>query len=266
VPEAETILLLPGGGLMIVGGTISLALLSYYVARAFLAAGAGEEARELAGSVIFRVSALHGLILALVFAEELVNLNSVEETASHEAATVADVFYDLQRYDEEATRPIRAELAAYVFAVSGEEWETLATHGQLSENAWARWIGAYEAILELEPQGIVQRELKAILLNDIREVSELRMARENAAGTGVNALFMAAAVLGVVLTSMSFFTFPPNRTNVLLLSVFGAYTGVVIYFIVAFADPYLRPGSVEPLAFQRLLVGEVKELAEVPTR
>ena len=264
MPEAETILLLPGAGLIIVGGTILLALLSYFLARALLAAGAGGEARELAGSVIFRVSALHGLILALVFAEELVNLNRIEETASHEAAMVADVFYDLKRYDEEATRPIRTELAAYVSVVLSEEWERLATLGQLSEDAWARWIAAYEAILELEPQGIVQRELKAILLDDIREISELRMARENAAGTGANPLFMAAAIIGVVLTSMSFFTFPPSRTNLLLLSMFGAYTGIVIFFIVAFANPYVRPGSVEPLAFQRLLVGDVKNLSGMP--
>ena len=55
-----------------VGGTVALAIGSYLLGRKLLLPLSGEETRDLAGSVIFRVSALHGLILALVFAGSVV--------------------------------------------------------------------------------------------------------------------------------------------------------------------------------------------------
>ena len=69
-----------------------------------------EDSRELAGSVLFRVAALHGLVLALVFAQELISIRDVHVTSAHEAAMLADIYYDLERYDAEGTQEIRAEL------------------------------------------------------------------------------------------------------------------------------------------------------------
>lgn len=250
------------GAIVIVGGTVLLALVSYFGARVVVGSRTDSEARELAGSVIFRVSALHGLILALVFAEELVNLNRIKETTSREAALIADVFYDLKRYDAEGTKATRVDLAKYVAAVLDEEWTTLAAEERLSGEAWARWISAYNAILGLKPEGVRQEALKDILLEDIRQIPQLRRTRENAAASGANPLFMGAAIVGVILTSMSFFTFPPSRVNLMLLSVFGGYTGLVIFFIVAFANPYVSPGSIDATGFQKLYTGEVRQLAE----
>lgn len=250
--------ILSGG--VIIGGTILLALATYFAARALLIARAEGEARELAGSVIFRVSALHGLILALVFADELVTLNSLKHTVSHEAAIVADVFYDLKRYDEGGTLQIRTAIAEYIGIVVEEEWERLATRGELSDEAWARWVFAYESILSLEPASVRQDTLKPIIVNYIREVSELRRARLAAATSSANPFFLAAAIVGVLLTAMSFFTYAPGAVNLLLLSVFGAYTGLVIFFVLVFANPYLEPGAIEPIGFRNLLEGEIRAL------
>jgi hypothetical protein len=56
-------------GLLIIGGTILISIATYAVARVLLISRSASETKDLAGSVIFRVSALHGLILALVFAQ-----------------------------------------------------------------------------------------------------------------------------------------------------------------------------------------------------
>ena len=114
--------------------------------------------------MIFRVSALHGLILALVFAEELVSRHKVEQTVSHEAAMLADVFYDLKRYDDPGTRAMRVDLAHYVGTVIDVEWGRLATDRRLSDQAWQRWSLLYEGILDLEPETVRQRALKPVLL------------------------------------------------------------------------------------------------------
>ena len=247
-------------GLLVVGGVILVALATYFVSRALLKGRADEESRDLASSVIFRVAALHGLILALVFAEELVNANQIKKTTSREAALMADVFFDLKRYGDEETRAIRIDVAHYAATVVDEEWDSLATKHELSDEAWRRWVSVYEAILDLDPQTARQEQLRDTLATDIREISGLRRLRENAVAEPVNPLFLTAAVVGVVLTAMSYFTFTPTKVHLLLLSTFAAYSGLVIFFILAFANPYQEPGAITPVGFERLLSGEVRDL------
>jgi hypothetical protein len=139
-----------------------------------------------------------------------------------------------------------------------------ARHKVLSGDAWRHWEAVYHAILDLEPQTQRQEDMWRIMLTDIREISSLRRARENAAATGANPLFVTAALIGVILTAVSYFTFPPSTVNILMQSIFGAYTGLVIFFIVAFANPYLEPGAVEPVGLQRIFEGELGRLHEAP--
>ncbi|MCA0043081.1 bestrophin-like domain [Celeribacter litoreus] len=247
---------------IIVLSIVLLSLSSYGITRKLLGHGADSERRELAGSVIFRVSALHGLVLALVFAQEVVNLRDVTTVSSREAALVGDVFYDLKRYDAEGTLPIREDLASYTRHVLETEWGALADENTLHDPAWAEWESAYEAILDLEPETLRQESLRSIMLGGIRDVSMLRLEREEAARAGVNPLFLTAAIVGVVLTAAAYFTFEPTRLNILLLTIFSSYTGLIIFFIIAFANPYHSPGKAAPVSFELLYQGEVRELAE----
>jgi len=247
-------------GVIVVGGVILVALLTYFASRALFKTRADEESRDLASSVIFRVAALHGLILALVFAQELVNVNQIRDATSREAALMADVFYDLKRYDDAGTLAIRTDVAHYVAAVVNEEWDDLAYRRNLSDEAWRRWVSTYEAILDLEPATAREELLQENLTTAIREVSGLRRLRENAVSEPVNPLFMTAAIVGVVITAMSYFTFAPTTLHLLLLSTFAAYTGLLIFFIIAFSNPYLEPGRISPVGFERLFTGEVQAL------
>ncbi len=38
-----------------------------------------------------------------------------------------------------------------------------------------------------------------------------------------------------------------------LLSVYGGFSGLVLFVIFAFSDPFSTPGKLEPVAFERLL-------------
>ncbi|WP_217703101.1 hypothetical protein [Celeribacter sp. HF31] len=247
--------------LIVVLCVVALCLGAYGMTRRVLGRGADAERRELAGSVIFRVSALHGLVLALVFAQEVVNLRDVSTVSSREAALVGDVFYDLKRYDAAQTLPIRESLALYTRHVLETEWGLLADENQLHDQAWAEWEATYEAILDLTPETLRQESLRAMMLDGIRDVSMLRLEREEAARAGVNPLFLTAAIVGVILTAAAYFTFEPSRLNLLLLTIFSSYTGLIIFFIIAFANPYHAPGKAAPVSFELLYQGEVRELA-----
>jgi len=238
----------------------ALAVGPYALARRIMLSRTDEQTKDLAGSVIFRISALHSLILALVFAQELVNFNDARSTMTREAALVGDVFYDLKRYDEELTKATQADLLEYTNIVLNKEGESLASGARLDEQAWEEWKSAYLAILDLEPRNARQAALKEIMVDRVREISDLRIKRENTALAGVHELFLFAAVTGIVIISFAYFPFPPTGVNLTLLLIFGLYTGLVIYFIVAFANPFSGAGQIEPVRLERLYEGMVKSL------
>lgn len=248
--------------LVFIAAVVCASLACYGLARRAFISRADEDSRELSGSVLFRVAALHGLVLALVFAQELSSIRDVNVTSAHEAAMLGDIYYDLERFDAEETEDIRASLAQYAILVVEEEWASLARDGRLSDPAWDAWELAYETILELVPGTPRQERLLEIMVSDIRELSELREARENAAQIGASQLFLIAAISGVMLISGGYFTYAPTALNLILLSGFAAYTGLIVFFVIAYANPYHAPGNATPLGFERFLTEDVRGLAE----
>lgn len=245
---------------IVIAISCGLATGSYGLGRIIMIPRTDEQTKDLAGSVIFRISALHSLILALVFAQELVNFNDARNNMTREAALVGDIFYDLQRYDDALTKSAQADLLDYTKIVLNKERQSLAENAELNEQAWEEWKSAYIAILDLEPGNARQEALKPIMLDRVREISDLRISRENNALSGVHNLFLIAAVTGIVIISFAYFPFPPTGGNLTLLLVFGLYTGLVIYFIFAFANPFSGVEQFESVRFERLYEGMTRNL------
>ncbi|MDN2564915.1 DUF4239 domain-containing protein [Aquibium sp. A9E412] len=244
-------------GVVFVFGTIALAWLSYFGMRALTSGWVESETRELAGSVIFRVAALHGLILALVFAQEMIDYQELRSSLVEEATAVADIYNDIRRYGGDAVEPMQSALSAYVRVVVDEEWDRLARDTHLAPEAWSLRETVYLAVLDLEPQTAREEALRNHMLAKIQKIAELRQKRENTALQAISSMFWFAAVAGVVLITLPYFIFPPSPLNLMLLSVYGAFTGIVMLFIYAFSDPFSPPGNLAPAAFERLLETEI---------
>jgi hypothetical protein len=252
---AETLAL----GIVFVAGTILLAFASYFAMRFFGVPRASAETKDLANSVMLRVSALHGLILALVFAQELINYQELRSSVLSEATAVADIYNDIRRYDAGSAvqDEVQKALSDYVRLAAGEEWKALGETGKLLPRAWVLRETVYLAILDLEPSDHRQESLRSHMLSSVQFIAEMRQKRENMASNEIIALFWVAAVVGVVLVTMPYFVFAPTTLHLTLLAIYGAFTGIVMLFIYAFSDPFSPPGQLAPVAFERLLQTEI---------
>jgi hypothetical protein len=115
----------------------------------------------------------------------------------------------------------------------------------------------YLAMLDLVAQTPREEALRDHMLEDAQRIATVRQLRENMALNPINPLFWFAAVAGVALVSLPYFVFRPNMVNLTLLSVYGAFTGIVMFTIYALSDPFSPPGMLEPAAMQRLLQTEI---------
>jgi len=244
-------------GVAFVVGTAALACTVYLVMRGLVHRRAASDTKDLAGSVIFRVSALHGLILALVFAQELLSYQELRSSLVREATAVADIYNDARRYGGAVETDIQAALSRYVRVAAGAEWQSLSESGALLAEGWALHEDVYIAILDLVPETPRQVALRAHMLEDIQLIANFRQLRENMALHAISTLFWAAALVGVVLISMPYFIFQPSPINLMLLSVYGAFTGFVLFIIYALNDPFTQPGQLQPVALEQLLRTEI---------
>ena len=246
-----TVAVLEGSGFIF--GTAALTLLCYLAMR-YLAGGDPEQhTKDLAGSVIFRVSALHGLILALVFAQEMVDYQQLKFESAVEANAIADIYFDARRYDPDLAATVQEPIKSYLELVVSREWEHLAQGKGLYGPAWGQWDAAYEAVLDLKPADMRQQSLRSHMLDRIHVVSETRVKRENHAVGAISAMFWFAAMAGVVLIALAYYPYPVQRHNVVLIVMFGAFTGLVLFFIYAFSNPFGPPGAIGTDPYQRLI-------------
>lgn len=240
-------------GTAFVVGTILLVLCGYFLMRQIAAVHLVSDSKDLAGSVIFRISALHGLILALVFAQQMLEYHKLQDETVREASVIADIYFDIDRHGSLEIDAIRSSLRNYVTLVVNEEWQSLSQDGELSSAAWQEWEAIYQAILNLETRTMRQEDLRRLMLGDIRTVAEMRDRRAGHGLKALNTMFWFAAISGIFLVSLAYYCYTPTIHHVVLISIFAAFTGIIMFFIYSFSDPFGPPGALQPDAFERLL-------------
>lgn len=252
-------------GLVIVAGATAIVLGSYFLARRVLPDGTDvDRTHDVAGSVAFRIAALHGLILGLVYAQELSDYKDVRSALIEEAIAITDVYNDIWRYGGTQVGPVQAGLKRYISTVIDDEWRMLGRAEGLSPHAWKEWEAVYEVLLNLTPTTNRERWLGDRMLGRITDIAKLREMREAGVFGRFSSLFWAPAIAGLVLLSVPFHVYRPTRGHLILLATFGVYSGIVLFFIYAFSNPFRPPGRLEPVAFERLLSGDLD--GKLPSR
>jgi phage shock protein PspC (stress-responsive transcriptional regulator) len=126
-------------------------------------------------------------------------------------------------------------------------------NGTLSAKAWQSWEEIYQGVLNLQPETKRQEWLHDNMRGDIDTISDTRTNRELAAVGSVTDLFWIAAVGGLLLVVVPYFTFAPTVLHLVLLTIFATFNGLILFFIAALSNPYAEPEALEPLAFERLV-------------
>jgi len=239
-------------GLLFFVGAIALTLTSYAAMRMLVGKTSDGRDRELAASVLTRIAAIHALLLALVFAQEMVDYQQLRIESALEANALADIYNDAARFDPASAGPIRLAIKDYLAAVVDKEWPDLAREQRLSASAWAAWDAVYGHALDMKTDNARQEALRNHMLDSVHVISEQRVKRESNGQDSLSSLFWFAGVIGVVFTAIAYYPYAPESRSILLLSMYGGFVGLVLFLIYAFSNPYSPPGALPPGAFLRL--------------
>lgn len=244
------------GGALAMLSAIVLSVLPFAILRRLLSDELPTKTRDVAETVAVRIGAVHSLILALVFADAQSTHASLQQEVSKELTAIEHIALELEQWKGPEKDALRGQLAAYVNAVLQNEWHAAAT---LRGSREAR--RAYDAldvgILDLSAATPQQQSLRARMIANMDDLQDHRKARLALAHRGLPSLFWWMALIGFAITVGFFLVFPATAAHVAILSVYGAYTGLALYFTLALSHPYTGPAGIDTAPYRMVLEDEL---------
>lgn len=227
---------------------VALALSAYLPMRLIVGRHLSEEGQDVAIN-IFRVSAaLLALLLSLTFADVRQTLTKLRDAVELEAAQVADIYNDLQRFGSPEAARLQGVVIAYTDVIIRDEWGQL-VNDRLSPEAWRLFDALQTGILDLRADTERRKELRSRLLADIDEVSDHRQARLYHARADPP-VFIKIAVVGFLVTMGLLCGYKARPAALAFMSLYAAFVGVVLYFILTMGHPFEGTFRISPTVFE----------------
>ncbi len=90
------------------------------------------------------------------------------------------------------------------------------------------------------------------MLDRIYAISDSHTKRKSNVADSMSSIFSFAALSGVIFIALAYYSYPPQKRNIVLISMFGAYTGIILFLIYSFSNPYAPPAALSPGPLLRL--------------
>ena len=231
------------------------ALTCYGMTRMLLKSRIGQDSELLTARIIAPLGALHALILALIFAQEMADYRDVSRIVSKEASAISDVYHSLQEYDDEnlqSTAAIRDLIVDYVKTVLVADRAALAEH-RLSHQTWINYHRINKQLTNLQTTNNNQEDLRAQMLSDWDTVSGFHIRLRAIAEYEAPNFFWIVIIAGFIAVVIPFYVYSPKIANLMILSSYAAFNGLVVYVIFSIANPFTGPLAIESTILENLL-------------
>jgi len=203
------------------------------------------------GRVLFRTSAsLLALLLSFTYASQRVDYFKIKQSLELEASQIVDIHMDLELFDEPEAESIRQKIRNYVLVMLEEGWKPV-SESPFQSRTYLFFFEIYQDIHKIEASNEFQEQLKTNLIADIDEISDhmqVRFYQTNAE----TPFLIYIALFGFVVVMIFFSVYTPDKITIAFISLFNAFIGLVLYFIVMMNNPLIGPLQIQPESFQIL--------------
>lgn len=228
----------------------------YGVTRKLLGSRIGEDSEMLSGRIITRLGALHALILALMFAQEMLDYRDISRVVSKEAAAIGDVDRNLRDYgavNQQSTAAIRSLIVDFVETTLTLDRAALSEH-QLSHQTLINYQRINRQLRNLQPGNDNQEYLRAQMLADWDAVSDFHHRVRTIAEHEAPGFFWIVIITGFLAVVIPFYVYSPSIGNLITLGAYAVFNGLVMYVIFSIANPFTGALAIDSHIFESLLV------------
>ena len=103
-----------------------------------------------------------------------------------------------------------------------------------------------------------QQSLRSRMIANMDVLQDHRKERLALLHRGLPSLFWWMALTGFAIIVGFFLVFPATPVHIAILSVYGAYTGLALYFILSLSHPYAGPAATDTSPYATVLDNELR--------
>lgn len=230
-------------------------LICYAMTRMLLKSRIGADSELLARGMLTRVGALHALILALMFAQEMADYRDISRIVSKEASAIADVYNGLLDYDAEnqqSTGNIRGLIFDYVKTAAEVDRAALA-EDRISQRTWINYHRINRQLRDLQPGNSDQEDLRTQMLADWDLVSDFHLRLRTIAKYEAPGFFWVVIISGFLAVAILCYAYSPTVANLAMLGTYAAFNGLIMYVIFSIANPFTGALAIDSNVLDSLL-------------
>jgi hypothetical protein len=226
------------GGLLIVGGSLALALAGFALVHRFVPIEVRERQNTVAGVIYAMLGSLYAILLAYVVIVVWEEFNATSRLVEQEATDLANIYQWVDDFPDPHRAQVRDLLRTYTDATIDEEWPLLAQRTS-SPHATELAHDLQMALTELPIDTRAERVLADHALTEYQDFSTVRQMRIFGAAIGIHPLLWVMLIAGAILTIGFTYLFGVNvRAHVAMIALLTLVIGATLFMIYATNYPF----------------------------
>lgn len=239
------------GGFLVVGGGVILALAMVALMRRLLSAEMLRNAHDATASLLSIVGTLYAVLLGLIVVDAMVRFERAMDEVQSESNCLADIFLLAERLPEPQRTRVRERCRLYAEQVVKLEWP-LMTQARMSVEARRSALGIAQALDDFEPVTEAQKVIYPMVLEQARDLWDLRRDRANAVQFGIPVVEWTALLIGALVTLFFVGLFSVDHAGLqhLLTGLSALVIGLNLYLVSLFGYPFSGDLTVSKRPFE----------------
>ncbi|MBI5743090.1 MAG: DUF4239 domain-containing protein [Elusimicrobia bacterium] len=231
---------------LIVSVLVSAAIGGHRLWRRFVCWECNAESNALALGMLAVVAMMLSLLLAFSSVSVWEAYSSAEAAAANEASVSGELVRDLAVHGGPKAAAAREAVRSYIESVIADDWPAMARGGSSDVTAH-KFNAIFRAAALLEPRTAREEVMLREIWTKTNLMNESRRARIAAAlGSAIPPALWGTLLLGILINFMLFYLRPWSRVNELMLGMYAAMLGLMIFFIIVMDRPYAGSVNVSP--------------------
>jgi hypothetical protein len=241
-------------GILIMGGSVALSLLGFWVVDRRFPADIRCRYNDVAGFIYAAVGVIYAILLAFVVIVVWQQFDATGSTVELEAVAAANVFHGVDEFPDPMRADVKSMLREYVQTTVDDEWPSLAD-GRLNPRADQLAHDLRNVIHRLPANTPNQQVMLDHVLSQYEQMITERRIRIFESQGGVNPLLWAMLISGAILTVAYTYLFGVENARVhgAMIAGLALVIGAMLFMIQQVDHPFAGEVHVMPEPFLAVL-------------
>jgi hypothetical protein len=205
------------------------------------------------------MNAIYGITLGLIAVGAWENFNEVDSKVSQEAATLSALYQSVKSVPAPLGDTLKAQLQEYTSYTIKDAWPKQ-QQGLIPHGGTQRLSRFQNSLMEYEPKTKSGEFMLNNAITQLNRLFELRRYRLQSVTQGLPASLWYVIIFGAIVNIVITWFFKTDKFHVhlLMIAMFAALLGSLVFLIAAMDNPFRGEFSVSSEAFELILENMIK--------